>query len=84
MRVSIQLEKFKKGQVFFPRQAPWLAALVNELLAFPTAATMTSSMHSSKPWPSLPVLVPRQPKGLGELRQRPLLGSTMGLLGGTD
>jgi predicted phage terminase large subunit-like protein len=34
-RVSIQLEKFKKGQVFFPREAPWLAALVNELLAFP-------------------------------------------------
>ena len=37
IRVSIQLEKFKKGQVFFPRQAPWLAALVNELLAFPNA-----------------------------------------------
>ena len=34
-RVSIQLEKFKKGQVFFPRRAPWLAALENELFAFP-------------------------------------------------
>ena len=35
IRVSIQLEKLKKGQVFFPREAPWLVALVNELLAFP-------------------------------------------------
>ena len=34
-RVSIQLEKFANGQVFFPREAPWLAELENELFAFP-------------------------------------------------
>jgi predicted phage terminase large subunit-like protein len=35
MRVSIQLEKFTKGQVFFPKQAPWLADFESELFAFP-------------------------------------------------
>jgi predicted phage terminase large subunit-like protein len=34
-RVSIQLEKFANGQVFFPREAPWLVDLENELFAFP-------------------------------------------------
>ena len=34
-RVSIQLEKFINGQVFFPREAPWLVDLENELFAFP-------------------------------------------------
>jgi predicted phage terminase large subunit-like protein len=35
IRVSIQLEKFKKGRVFFPRQASWRGTLENELFAFP-------------------------------------------------
>jgi predicted phage terminase large subunit-like protein len=35
IRVSIQLEKFANGQVFFPREAPWLRDLANELFAFP-------------------------------------------------
>jgi predicted phage terminase large subunit-like protein len=34
-RASIQLEKFANGQVFFPREAPWLGDLENELFAFP-------------------------------------------------
>jgi predicted phage terminase large subunit-like protein len=34
-RVSVQLEKFANGQVFFPREAPWLVDLENELFAFP-------------------------------------------------
>jgi predicted phage terminase large subunit-like protein len=34
-RVSIQLEKFANGQVFFPKKAPWLAEFENELFAFP-------------------------------------------------
>ena len=34
-RVSIQLEKFANGRVFFPREAPGLAELENELFAFP-------------------------------------------------
>ena len=34
-RVSIQLEKFANGQVFFPKEAPWLVDLENELFAFP-------------------------------------------------
>jgi predicted phage terminase large subunit-like protein len=34
-RVSIQLEKFANGQVFFPREAPWLVDLESELFAFP-------------------------------------------------
>jgi phage terminase large subunit-like protein len=29
------LEKFANGQVFFPREAPWLVDFENELLAFP-------------------------------------------------
>jgi predicted phage terminase large subunit-like protein len=35
MRVSLQLEKFVNGQVFFPKQASWLADLETELYAFP-------------------------------------------------
>ena len=34
-RVSVQLEKFANRQVFFPREAPWLVDLENELFAFP-------------------------------------------------
>ena len=34
-RVSVQLEKFANGQVFFPEEAPWLIDLENELFAFP-------------------------------------------------
>ena len=34
-RVSVQLEKFANGQVFFPREAPWLVDHENELFAFP-------------------------------------------------
>ena len=34
-RVSVQLEKFAKGQVFFPEEAPWLVDLENEVFAFP-------------------------------------------------
>src|SRR5215472_13583568 len=34
-RVSLQLEKFTDGKVFFPREAPWLVDLENELFAFP-------------------------------------------------
>ena len=34
-RVSLQLEKFTNGQVFFPKEAPWLVDLENELFAFP-------------------------------------------------
>jgi predicted phage terminase large subunit-like protein len=34
-RVSVQLEKFANGQVFFPREAPWVVNFENELLAFP-------------------------------------------------
>ena len=35
IRVSIQLEKFANGQVFLPREAPWLVDFENELFAFP-------------------------------------------------
>jgi predicted phage terminase large subunit-like protein len=34
-RVSIQLEKFSNGQVFFPEQASWLIDFENEIFAFP-------------------------------------------------
>ena len=34
-RTSIALEKFVKGQVFFPTAAPWLADFEHELFAFP-------------------------------------------------
>ena len=34
-RVSVQLEKFANGQVFFPIEAPWLVVLENEAFAFP-------------------------------------------------
>jgi predicted phage terminase large subunit-like protein len=35
IRVSVQLEKFTKGRVFFPRRAAWLPGLEDELFAFP-------------------------------------------------
>jgi predicted phage terminase large subunit-like protein len=35
-RMSIQSGKFASGQVFLPREAPWLADLEAELFAFPT------------------------------------------------
>ena len=34
-RMSIQSAKFASGQVFFPKEAPWLADLEAELFAFP-------------------------------------------------
>jgi predicted phage terminase large subunit-like protein len=34
-RVSVQLEKFTNGQMFLPREAPWLVPCENELFAFP-------------------------------------------------
>jgi predicted phage terminase large subunit-like protein len=37
-RVSMELEKFANGQVFFPREAPWLADFETELLAFPNGS----------------------------------------------
>ena len=66
-RVSIQLEKFKKGQVFFPRQAPWLAALENELFAFPIGRHDDQLDALVQALAHYPVLVPRQPKRLDEL-----------------
>jgi predicted phage terminase large subunit-like protein len=37
-RMSMELEKFANGQVFFPREAPWLADFETELLAFPNGS----------------------------------------------
>ncbi len=34
-RVSLQVEKFENRRVFFPREAPWLADLQDEVVAFP-------------------------------------------------
>jgi predicted phage terminase large subunit-like protein len=34
-RMSIQSAKFEARQVFFPKAAPWLAALEAELFSFP-------------------------------------------------
>jgi phage terminase large subunit-like protein len=31
----MEMEKFENHQVFFPRQAPWLAAFENEVFGFP-------------------------------------------------
>ena len=36
IRMSIQSGKFESGQVFFPKEAPWLADLEAELFAFPS------------------------------------------------
>ena len=36
IRMSIQSAKFESGQVFFPKEAPWLADLEAELFAFPS------------------------------------------------
>ncbi len=43
-RVFLQLEKFANGQVFFPREAPWLVDLEHELFSFRTGALMTRLM----------------------------------------
>ncbi len=37
-RLLAQAPKFEAGQVLLPREAPWLAEYVSELLAFPTGA----------------------------------------------
>ena len=34
-RLAIQSAKFENGQVFFPKEAPWLRDLEDELFAFP-------------------------------------------------
>jgi hypothetical protein len=34
-RMGIQAAKFENGQVFFPKEAPWLRDLEEELFAFP-------------------------------------------------
>lgn len=36
-RMSVQSSKFEGGQVFFPKDAPWLGELEAELLAFPNS-----------------------------------------------
>jgi predicted phage terminase large subunit-like protein len=36
IRMAIQSGKFESGQVFFPKEAPWLADLEAELFAFPS------------------------------------------------
>ena len=33
--MAIQAAKFENGQVFFPKEAPWLRDLEDELFAFP-------------------------------------------------
>jgi predicted phage terminase large subunit-like protein len=35
IRMAIQSSKFENGQVFFPKEAPWLRELEDELFAFP-------------------------------------------------
>jgi predicted phage terminase large subunit-like protein len=35
VRMSIESAKFESGQVFFPREAPWLPDLEAELFTFP-------------------------------------------------
>jgi predicted phage terminase large subunit-like protein len=37
IRMAIQSAKFENGQVFFPKEAPWLADLEAELFAFPNS-----------------------------------------------
>ena len=37
VRLETQSARFEAGQVFFPRDAPWLDVLLNELLAFPNS-----------------------------------------------
>jgi predicted phage terminase large subunit-like protein len=36
IRMAIQAAKFENGQVFFPKEAPWLRDLEDELFAFPS------------------------------------------------
>jgi hypothetical protein len=36
IRMAIQSTKFESGQVFFPKEAPWLTDLEAELFAFPS------------------------------------------------
>jgi predicted phage terminase large subunit-like protein len=37
IRMAIQSAKFQNGQVFFPKEAPWLRDLEDELFAFPNS-----------------------------------------------
>jgi predicted phage terminase large subunit-like protein len=49
-RVSLQLEKFANCQVFFPKEAPWLVELEDELFSFPNGRF--DDQVSSKRWPT--------------------------------
>jgi phage terminase large subunit-like protein len=35
--VSVQCARFEAGQVFLPKEAPWLSEFLHEILAFPNA-----------------------------------------------
>jgi predicted phage terminase large subunit-like protein len=37
VRMEAQSARFEAGQVYLPEQAPWLATVLNELLAFPNS-----------------------------------------------
>ena len=37
VRMEAQCARFEAGQVYLPREAPWLSELLHELLAFPTS-----------------------------------------------
>ena len=51
IRMAIQSAKFESGQVFFPKEAPWLADLEAELFAFPSGRHDDQVDSISQAWP---------------------------------
>ena len=63
-----QTPRFEAGHVFFPNDAPWLAVLMNELLAFPNGRhdDQVDSVSQFLKWawtkasrPTVPMVPPR-------------------------
>ena len=55
IRMAIQSAKFENGQVFFPKEAPWLRELEDELFAFPNSRhdDQVDSIASARPWATI-------------------------------
>jgi predicted phage terminase large subunit-like protein len=84
-RLLAQAPKFEAGQVLLPREAPWLAEYVAELLAFPNGAhdDQVDSTSQALHWlsPRIASGIPRRrpnperPLGTARLPQGPVGGA---------
>ena len=79
IRMAIQSTKFENGQVFFPKEAPWLRDLEDELFAFPNSRhdDQVDSISQALGHKIACVLDQRKPRQLQQFRERPLAGCNL-------